>query len=340
MFESVVDFTVAICTFNGSSRLPQVLDRLRSQEDTEDFRWQIVVVDNNSIDDTAQVVQRYQQQWPAKFPLYYLFEPRQGIAYARRRVVQDVETPWIGFLDDDNWPAQNWVAEAYRFRQSHSHVGAYGSQLHPYYEGLPPRGMNYIACFLGIFEHPNSFRYPPHKWRFPAGAGLVIRRQAWLQYVPEQPRLRGVCRRTLTAKGEDVETLSYLNRAGWEIWHNPDMHLTHYIPRYRLKAEYLMKVFQGVGLSRHPTRMIRYAFWLWPLATLAYFGNDLRKLFIHLGQRPRPGRQLAFDCQRQLLFYSLVSPFYHAWQAIRSPRLLSPRPPSIRGLALPPTGDT
>jgi len=56
----MIDFTVAIPTYNGADRLPLVLDRLRSQLNTASFTWEIIVVDNNSSDATATVVRHYQ----------------------------------------------------------------------------------------------------------------------------------------------------------------------------------------------------------------------------------------------------------------------------------------
>ncbi|PSN14966.1 glycosyl transferase, partial [filamentous cyanobacterium CCP5] len=170
----MVDFTVAICTYNGAKRLPDVLDRLRSQQGTEHFRWQVVVIDNNSSDDTVQVVRRYQRQWPEQIPLHYLFEPRQGIAYARRRVINQCASPWIGFLDDDNWPDEHWVAAAYGFGASHPRVGAWGGQIHPQYEVQPPAEFSSLACCLAVLEGSDQpYRYAPDQWRFPAGAGMV-----------------------------------------------------------------------------------------------------------------------------------------------------------------------
>ncbi|MGB5969814.1 MAG: glycosyltransferase, partial [Spirulinaceae cyanobacterium] len=47
-----VDFTVAIPTYNGATRLPQVLDKLKLQTGIEQLNWEILVVDNNSSDST------------------------------------------------------------------------------------------------------------------------------------------------------------------------------------------------------------------------------------------------------------------------------------------------
>ena len=55
----MVDFTVAIRTYNGEERLPAVLEKLRSQVDVEALSWEIVIVDNNSNDGTAKLIGEY-----------------------------------------------------------------------------------------------------------------------------------------------------------------------------------------------------------------------------------------------------------------------------------------
>ncbi len=125
-----VGFTVAIPTYNGEKRLPEVLDRLRSQVQADTFAWEIVVIDNNSTDNTAKLVQAYQADWQEKFTLKYYFEPQQGAAFARRRAFEVAESTLIGFLDDDNLPAPDWVASAYNFAQKYPLAGAYASQIH------------------------------------------------------------------------------------------------------------------------------------------------------------------------------------------------------------------
>ena len=323
---AMTDVSVVICTYNGEPRLPQVLDRLRSQVQTADFSWDVWVVDNNSTDGTADLVRQYQANWPSTFPLRYAFEPRQGIAYARRCAVEQTQSPLLAFLDDDNWPATNWVAAAYRFSQAHPQAGAFGSQLCPAYEVPPPPDFNAIACCLALMTPgTESYRYLPEKWRFPAGAGLVLRREAWLASVPSVPRLAGVKGNGLATKGEDVETLTYISQKGWEIWHNAAMQVDHYIPAKRLDVVYLRSLFRGIGLSRYPTRRVRYGLLQWLLLMPLYWLNDGRQLLLHWLRHGHlrhsaPG-QISVDCQRTLLSYSLISPMYHWHLGIQ--RLLS-----------------
>jgi glycosyltransferase involved in cell wall biosynthesis len=91
--------TIAIPTYNGADRLPLILERLRSQTATESIQWEILIVDNNSTDDTAAVVQKHQENWPYPYPLKYCFEPEQGAAFARQRAIQEAEGELVGFLD-------------------------------------------------------------------------------------------------------------------------------------------------------------------------------------------------------------------------------------------------
>lgn len=112
-----LDLSVVICTYNGMERLPRVLDCLLAQVGLEQQAWEVIVVDNNSTDGTAQVVDAYRQRWPQPIPLRYAFEARQGAGYARQHGVKIACGSLVTFLDDDNHPALGWVVAAHRFGQ-------------------------------------------------------------------------------------------------------------------------------------------------------------------------------------------------------------------------------
>ncbi|TVP64725.1 MAG: glycosyltransferase family 2 protein [Nodularia sp. (in: Bacteria)] len=305
------DFTVAIPTYNGATRLPELLEKLRNQIDTENFSWQIIVVDNNSTDNTAQVIKSYQENWQCFYPLKYCFEPKQGAAYARKHAIAVAESELIGFLDDDNYPVSNWVAAAYSFAQKYPQAGAYGSQIHADWEVEPPKNFARLAPFLAITERGNLPRlYEVRKKLLPPSAGLVVRRQAWLESVPNQPILTGrIAGNMLT--GEDIEMLSYIQKAGWEVWYNGAMEIYHKIPSSRLTQEYLIPFFRGIGLGRYVTRMVNIKPLYRPIATLAYMGNDLRKIILHYFKyRQQLNNDLIASCEMQYFVSSFLSPLY------------------------------
>ena len=308
----MVDFTVAICTYNGEKRLPILLERLRSQCKTHAFSWDILIVDNNSSDGTAQLIHQYYAHWPVEFPLRYCFEPKQGVAFARRRAIQETDSPLIGFLDDDTLPDENWVSAAHEFAQEHPEAGAWGGQIRADYEVYPPPNFHRIAACLAIIERgENPFQYSPKRGVLPAGAGMVIRRRIWLAHVPKSPLLSGVCAGSLAEKGEDVETLSYIRKAGWPIWYAPKLQLSHHMPKGRLEKPYLIRLFHGIGLSRYPIRMLNHRPWQRPFVMPAYLLNDLRKLMAHIikYREEIKNNDLVAICEMELFKSSVLSPF-------------------------------
>ena len=250
-----VDFSIAIATYNGAKRLPEVFDFLQRQRDIEGLTWEVLVVDNNSSDNTSEVVSQYSQNWRSNSQLNYLFEPRKGPAYARDRAVKESKSGLIGFLDDDNLPAENWIVEAHRFARENPQVGAYGGNIQAKVDGTPPPYFNRMKRYLTIYSRGTAaFQYERlssgHK--IPALPGLVVRKQAWEEAVPSPEKLliKGRDENTMAA-GEDAEMILYIQNSKWEVWHNPAMKIWHHIYPHRLEKSYLLKLARGYGLSHY-----------------------------------------------------------------------------------------
>lgn len=315
-----VDFTVAIRTYNGAERLPEVLDQLQQQVGTQEISWEVLVVDNNSRDQTAEIVSRYAQQWRQDCPFRYVFEPQQGATYARVRAVQAANSQdLIGFLDDDNIPADNWVAEAYRFGRDRPQVGAYGGIIHAKLDQPPPPYFDQVKLFLAIYDRgPTAFQYERHAKprRIPAGPGCVIRKQAWQDCVPQQLALQGQVDETtkvMQGPSEDLEIMYYIQNSNWEVWHNPNMEIWHHIPPKRLEREYLLRVSRASGMSTYALRMARLDAWqrsLMPVLTPLYALSDgYKALTYYVQHRHQFAEDVAKACEFESKMGRLLSPF-------------------------------
>lgn len=305
-----LDFTIAIPTYNGADRLPLVLDRLRSQLHTEALTWEVLIVDNNSTDNTAQVVNDYQAQvFPV--PIRYCLEPKQGAAFARQHAVEVASSELIGFLDDDVLPALDWVANAHAFGQAHPCAGAYGGQIQGAFEVTPPENFQRIQSFLAIRERgsePNL--YDPENLSLPPAAAIVIRQSAWRTSVPDQPTLGGKANGVMV-QGDDYEPLLYMHKAGWEIWYGPDLHVHHQIPHWRLEKAYLLKLIRGSSLCICHLRLINTHTWQKPIVIAKIMLGSLRRATLHLLRyRSRVRTDLIAACEMELFLSSLASPFY------------------------------
>lgn len=306
------DLTIVIPTYNSADRLHRVFAHLAHQVSTDAIRWEVIVVDNNSTDHTAEVVRVAQVEQLLPVPLHYCFEERQGAAFARQRGVDRAQGQWVGFLDDDNLPASNWVAEAIAFTQAHPEVGGFGSQIHGVFavDNLPD-GFERIRAFFAIVERGNKPKpYHLHQKLLPPSAGLVVKRQAWITAVPRRLMLHGRTTTTMLTS-EDLEALIYMQRAGWELWYNPAMEVNHHIPPHRLSRDYLIPFFRGIGLSRYVIRQLRISNpWKRWFTLLAHTGLDVGRLVRHAWRyRDRLGHDLVIDCEWELYRSSLISPW-------------------------------
>ena len=119
--------TIAICSYNGGQLLPSLVEALRALETP--CQVEILVIDNNSADDTAEVAAALATR--DGIPLRYCFEPRQGIVYARNRAIEESLSPgsdsispyrddpaqglsqrYLAFIDVDELPCPGWISAA------------------------------------------------------------------------------------------------------------------------------------------------------------------------------------------------------------------------------------
>ena len=265
-------FTVAIRTYNGAERLPAVLEKLQQQTGTENIEWEVLVVDNNSQDATAAVVAGYAKKWRSNSRIRYVFEPRQGAAYARDRVMREATSDLVGFLDDDNLPEADWVNESFRFGFEHPEIGAYGGNIFPLVDETPPDYFEHISYLLAVYDHGDMvYRYAQGRpCSVPSGPGLVIRKQAWDDYVPTRRRLwgRSINRKFAAGTAEDTEVMIYIHSSSWEVWHNPALKVWHHIPAKRWERDYLLRLALGNGLANYACFVAKLSPGLRPFAPL------------------------------------------------------------------------
>lgn len=308
----MMDFTVAIPTYNGAKRLPRVLDKLQLQVNTEEIKWEIIVIDNNSSDDTFKVIQSYQNSWGKPYLLKYYFEQQQGLSFARQKAIQEALGVLVAFIDDDNLPTNDWVINAYLFGKKYPRAGAYSGQIHGEFEFTPPESFKPIYEFLAIREGGTEAQlFDPSKLQLPPGAGLVVRKQAWDESVPLRLVLNGRVGGKMVS-GEDYEVLLNLHQKGWEIWYNPDMHLYHYIPKARLERDYLIPLCAGCGISTCYLRTVTAKTWEIPmLIAIIMIGGSLRVLKHLIKYKGKVKTDLVAACELVFFINITLSPIFY-----------------------------
>jgi len=113
--------SIVICTYNRVDDLDRLL---QSTKILTYPSLEIIVVDNNSSDDTAEIA--------AKYNVKYVFEPRQGLSYARNRGIEESSGEYIAMVDDDVIVTnQQWVEEMLRGFSLSPNIGVVGGKIVP-----------------------------------------------------------------------------------------------------------------------------------------------------------------------------------------------------------------
>ena len=102
-----VAISAVVCTYNRAESLRETLQSLKRQVLPEDAWLEIVIVDNNSQDDTRAVVE--DEARLSAWPIRYVFEGRQGLSCARNAGIRAAVGPIVAFLDDDVIAEPGWA---------------------------------------------------------------------------------------------------------------------------------------------------------------------------------------------------------------------------------------
>jgi glycosyltransferase involved in cell wall biosynthesis len=130
-----VEVSVVVCTHNRSRLLREALGHLIAQ-DLGSAKTEVIVIDNNSTDDTAEVVHRLARSAPVE--VRYSFEERQGISYARNRAWKLARGTIVAFTDDDVCVSRDWVARIVEAFAEHADVDCVGGRVLPAWPVRPP----------------------------------------------------------------------------------------------------------------------------------------------------------------------------------------------------------
>src|SRR5689334_20013129 len=102
------DISAIVCTYNRCGLLHESLSRITSQQ-SDGLRYEVIVVDNNSTDDTRQVIEAFAGS--PNCVLRYVYEPQQGVSYARNAGIATARAPLLAFFDDDVLVSSDWLTK-------------------------------------------------------------------------------------------------------------------------------------------------------------------------------------------------------------------------------------
>lgn len=118
-----------IVTRNRSQELKHVLGSLATQDLRLD---ELIVVDNNSEDETQKLVKNFIKN--ANFPVKYILEKTQGYPLVYNRGIREASYDWVAFIDDDCVASDYWFSSVKRAIKSQPQAAAILGCSHTFYK--------------------------------------------------------------------------------------------------------------------------------------------------------------------------------------------------------------
>lgn len=128
-------FSIIIPTYNRAAMLDALLRSLETMVVPESMGWEVLIVDNNSIDNTADVVEACARR--GRIIVRRVVETQQGASFARNRGVQESRGEIIGFLDDDETVSTEWLA-MFQSAFARGDCSGVGGRVIPQWKSTPP----------------------------------------------------------------------------------------------------------------------------------------------------------------------------------------------------------
>lgn len=125
-------YTVVAAVYNVEKYLDDFFSSLTKQRLNFKKHIQIILVDDGSVDKSAEIIQKWQQKFPQN--IRYFYKENGGQASARNLGLQYVETDWVTFIDPDDFVSPDYFYKTDTFLNKNANISIVGCPLVFYFE--------------------------------------------------------------------------------------------------------------------------------------------------------------------------------------------------------------
>jgi glucosyl-dolichyl phosphate glucuronosyltransferase len=293
--------TTILCTYNRARSLAATLESLAASELPASVSWEVLVVDNNSTDQTRELVQDFCRRYPGRFR--YLFEAKPGKSYALNAGIAGSLGDVLAFVDDDVIVDTRWLQNITADLTTGAWIGTAGRVLPAQMVALPswlpqegadPFKWDPLAVLCARFDLGN---YPVEVDlnRAPYGANMAFRKCAFEKYGGF--RLDLGPRPGSQIRGEDVELGQRLILAGERLRYEPSAIVYHPIPEGRIEKAFFLSWWFDFGRVSIRTRGDRPNVWGIPYDFLSLMRRVIAIAALSFRELVTPRASTRFSCK-------------------------------------------
>jgi len=245
--------TVILCTYNRCKSLSVALSSVAASTLPSAIEWEVLVVDNNSCDQTREVVEDYCRRYPKRFR--YLFEPQRGKSHALQAGIREAPGDVVAFMDDDVTVEPTWLQNLTAELDSREWAGAGGRIVLQWPPSLP----DWLAIEGPWVRHglPALDQGDEAKELIgpPFGTNMAFRKEMFGKYGGFRTDL-GPSPDNLI-RSEDTEFGRRLIAAGERLRYEPSAVVYHPVPENRIQKKYLLDWWFDYGRAHARESQVR-----------------------------------------------------------------------------------
>lgn len=260
--------TVIIATHNRCNILAKTLASITASTSRDPSEWEVLVVDNNSTDQTRQVVEEISHRHPGRFR--YAREPLPGKSYALNTGIRKARGEILAFTDDDVTVEPDWLKNLTRNLAGSEWAGA-GGRILMTEKFSPPSWLpldgpySMAGLIAGQFDlglEPCRLHHAPY------GANMAFRREVFEKYGGFRTDLGPSPDPDIPKANEDTELGRRLMAAGERLRYEPSAIVYHPLLKERIRKDYFLDWYfdwgrawvREVGRGPEILRISRYYF--------------------------------------------------------------------------------
>lgn len=239
-----MDLDLLIPTHNRTGLLNKCLESVMRANVPAGLHVNVVVVDNNSSDNTARLAASFAGKTPQ---CRYIFVGKPGKSAALNEALSQTTSELVGMIDDDEEIDPDWFTVAFREFQDPD-LEYIGGPYLPNWEAPPPDWLpDGFKGVIGVVPRPERVPFSPDFPGILMGGNIVIRRKTLEKILPYPEKIGKIGNRIRS--GQDEAAYHRLLKIGAKGMVIPDLKIYHWIPVSRMTRRYFRRWSLGRGIG-------------------------------------------------------------------------------------------
>lgn len=284
--------SIIICTYNRDKYIYNALKNIAENDFPVD-KYEILLINNNSTDNTESECNRFVQDFP-QVNFRYFIELKQGLSHARNRGTEESKGDVLIFLDDDSFVKKNYLQNLQQQLSHYSDAMAFGGRIIPLFENrVTPKWLcHWTYSWVSAIDKGNKVILFEGS-SYPIGANMGFRKACIDKCGLFNTEL-GRTKKNLMC-GEEKDLFNRVKDKGYKIYYFPDIEVQHVIPPSRTTKDYIVRMGKGIGMSEklRCTKLGKSAIYLRCFSEFIKWGATIFLWFLYvLRFRPIVGNML------------------------------------------------